>query len=84
MESKEYSIISTPSSDSVDDGDLAEDSSDSFIYNIKLTEELMEKLTKGQNDLNNLQGIEFIHTDKLGTNVMSQLFFFILKLRFSY
>lgn len=54
MEAKEYSIIS-----------LNEESSkDLCIYNMKLTEELVEKLMKGQKDLNNLQGIEFIHTEK--------------------
>ena len=30
-----------------------------MIYNMKLTEELVEKLVKGQKDLNNLTGIEF-------------------------
>lgn len=30
-----------------------------MIFNIKLTEELVEKLMKGQEDLDNLKGIEF-------------------------
>lgn len=49
MDSKEYSIIADTS-----------DSNDSvLIYNMKLTEELVEKLMKGQKDLDNLTGIEF-------------------------
>ena len=53
MDSKEYSIIADTS-----------DSNDSvLIYNMKLTEELVEKLMKGQKDLDNLTGIEFFLFD---------------------
>ena len=49
MDPQEYSISidKTCSNDSI------------LIYNMKLTEELVEKLTKGQKNLNNLSGIEF-------------------------
>lgn len=56
MEIKEYSIVSNNTSE--------ESTNDLLIYNIKLTDELIEKLAKGQKDWNNLQGIEFIHSDK--------------------
>ena len=61
MKPKEYSIV--------DDKGKGE-KEDSEIYNIKLTEELVEKMIKGQRDLNNLNGIEFIisESDK-GTDV---------------
>lgn len=58
MEFKEYSIISDSKNDE------SSSSNDFIIYNMKLTDELVEKLMKGQKDLNNLQGIEFIHTGK--------------------
>ena len=49
MDPQEYSITleKNSSNDSI------------LIYNMKLTEELVEKLRKGQQDLNNLTGIEF-------------------------
>ena len=49
MDPQEYSITleKNNSNDSI------------LIYNMKLTEELVEKLRKGQRDLNNLTGIEF-------------------------
>jgi hypothetical protein len=40
------------------------------IFNIKLTEELVEKLMKGQQDLNNLKGIEFCISEQ--SNVRTQ------------
>ena len=51
MDQQEYSItVNADKSDST--GSI-------LIYNLKLTEELVAKLMKGQGDLNNLKGIEF-------------------------
>lgn len=60
MNVKEYSII--PDTDTNSNRSKCDD--DFIIYNMKLTDELMEKLTRGQVDLNNLQEIDFIHTEK--------------------
>ena len=54
MDPKDYTIISSENASK----------SENIIYNIKLTEELVEKLMKGQEDLNNLKGIEFSISDK--------------------
>ena len=40
-----------------------------MIFNIKLTEELVEKLIKGQEDLDNLKGIEFCISGQGNNNV---------------
>lgn len=40
-----------------------------MIFNIKLTEELVEKLIKGQEDVDNLKGIEFCISGQGNNNV---------------
>lgn len=59
MEAKDYSIVATSE---VDNGN-------EVIYNIKLTDELVKKLMKGQKDLDNLHGVEFSISDKCGIDV---------------
>lgn len=50
MESNDYPIVcASPSKQS-----------DINIYNLKLTEELVEKITKGQKNFDDLTGVEFI------------------------
>ena len=67
MEAKEYSIMT--STETFSNGvDHQKD-----IYNIKLTEELVKKLMKGQKDLNNLNGIEFSISNKGGIDVIHHI-----------
>lgn len=50
MESNDYPIVCASPSEQ----------SDINIYNLKLTEELVEKITKGQKNFDDLAGVEFI------------------------
>jgi len=56
MEAKDYTIL--------------RESEEISVYNLKLTEEIVEKLLKGQKNFDDLVGVEFVlsNTDK-GINV---------------
>lgn len=59
MEPHDYTIFCSAPSDSEaqENGQIKKDVT---IYNLKLTEDLVEKITKGQKYLDDLTGIEFI------------------------
>lgn len=69
MEAKNYSIVN--SSVELNSNNFENET----IYNIKLTDELVKKLIKGQKDLNNLTGIEFCISNNGGIDVNSALIF---------
>lgn len=68
MDPKIYSIASPTSKT-----DGVSKSKKQSIVSLKLTDELVEKLMKGQKDLNNLVGVEFIMSNNGSMDVKTRI-----------
>ena len=74
MDPNTYSIISPDSKipKIIENNQIS--ASKMSIVSIKLTDELVEKLMKGQKDLNNLTDVEFIISNDGSMDVKTELF----------